>query len=198
MTIECSRRLVDLCPASAKVHSELVVALLHAAGNDPDLMNSVHSTWAARHGRSAGERPKLMPGLPGRRLRIGYVGPCFRRYTAARFVKPVLSKHDLSRVEVFLYCDVPLADTDKTTHEFRLMGHAWRQIGGIPDDVVEPVIRADGLDILVDLAGHMDNPRLPLLARQLAPIQATYLAYPATTGLSTVAQLSPWSRLERT
>jgi predicted O-linked N-acetylglucosamine transferase (SPINDLY family) len=74
------------------------------------------------------------------------------------------------------------------------MTERWRPIAGMSDDQVAQLIAADEIDILIDLAGHTRGNRMSLLARRAggtggaggAPIQATYLGYPNTTGLSTI------------
>jgi predicted O-linked N-acetylglucosamine transferase (SPINDLY family) len=65
-------------------------------------------------------------------------------------------------------------------------GHAWREIAGMPDDRVAELIMEDGVDVLVDLTGHTADHKLLVLARRPAPVQVTYLGYPATTGMSVV------------
>jgi predicted O-linked N-acetylglucosamine transferase (SPINDLY family) len=118
---------------------------------------------------------------PGARLRVGYVSPNFRMHCQAFFLFPLLSHHDRERVEVFCYSDVQRPD-DWTRQLLGLAEHA-RGIASVPDDVVAEQIRADGIDVLVDLTMHMDRGRLLLFARKPAPVQACWLAYPGTTGL---------------
>ncbi len=120
----------------------------------------------------------------GRRLRIGYASPDFRRHSVSYFLEPLLAAHDRSNVEIFCYAEV--AQPDEIT--VRLQAHAdhWLITAGLSDDVLAARIRADAIDILVDLAGHTSGNRLPLFARRPAPIQATWLGYPNTTGLPTI------------
>ena len=82
---------------------------------------------------------------------------------------------------MFCYANLPRPDP-VTARLQRLVPH-WRDIYKAPDAQVADRIRQDGIDILVDLAGHTAHNRLLLFARKPAPVQATWLGYPDTTGL---------------
>jgi len=120
-------------------------------------------------------------------LRIGYVSPDFFHHPVANFIAPVLAAHDRTAVEVFCYAEVKTPDA--VTERLRGLvesPHHWRDTNGMSDDSVAAAIRADGIDILIDLAGHTVGARLLVFARKPAPIQATWLGYPATTGLTQI------------
>jgi predicted O-linked N-acetylglucosamine transferase (SPINDLY family) len=72
------------------------------------------------------------------------------------------------------------------TERMRRCAHHWRDIAGLDDATVADRIRADGIDILVDLVGHTKYTRLPVFARRPAPVQASWLGYFNTTGLATM------------
>lgn len=173
---------------AAREQARAIVAIADGGGDGEGVVPAPHAAAEGpRIGRAApAANPPTVHVGAGRRLRIGYLGPAFRRYTAARFLAPVLAGHDRDAVEVVLYSDVPASAEDDATAEFRRMGFAWRPVAGLGDEQVAARIRADGVDVLVDLAGHMDSGRLPLLARRAAPVQVNYLAWPATTGLAAV------------
>jgi len=116
-----------------------------------------------------------------RRLRIGFLSPNLRAHSVAYFFEPLLEHLDRSRFEIFLYHDHPTLDA--TSERLQKMAAHWRHVAGRPHAALEGILRADRLDILVDLAGHTELNRLPLLAHRMAPVQATYLGYPDTTGL---------------
>jgi len=126
--------------------------------------------------------PASYDRAPDRRLRIGYVSSDFRVHCQAHFVMPLLAHHDHDRFEILAYSNVQAPD-ELTA---RLLAHTdrWSSIAGIDDSEVADHIRADRVDILVDLTMHMAWNRLGVFARKPAPIQACWLAYPGTTGLS--------------
>ena len=126
--------------------------------------------------------PYLNETSPDRKLKIGYVSPDFKRHSVAYFIEPVLSAHNRNNFEIFCFADVEVPD--KVTK--RIQGYAdnWLSIVGKSDEDVAALIRNHCIDILVDLAGHTANKRILLFARKPAPIQVTWIGYPATTGLS--------------
>ena len=116
-----------------------------------------------------------------RRLRIGYISPDFRAHSVAYFFEPVLKGHSRKNFEIFCYANVQKPDAASK----RMQDEAdhWFSITGLDDDAAAAQIRRDHIDILVDLAGHTGDNRLPVLARRPAPVQVTWLGYPNTTGL---------------
>jgi protein O-GlcNAc transferase len=114
-------------------------------------------------------------------LRVGYVSPDFREHTVARFFEPVLANHDPAAVTSVCYSDV--ARPDAVTARLRACAGEWRETPGMSDEQLAEKIRADRIDILVDLTGHRGGGRLRVFARKPAPVQATYLGYPHSTGV---------------
>jgi predicted O-linked N-acetylglucosamine transferase (SPINDLY family) len=115
-------------------------------------------------------------------LRIGYVSADFCQHAVAFFLEPVLAAHDPTAVETFCY--VGNRHADAVTARLRAATHHWRDISRMDDEAAAACIRADHIDVLVDLSGHTADHRLGVFARRPAPCQVTWLGYPATTGLT--------------
>jgi predicted O-linked N-acetylglucosamine transferase (SPINDLY family) len=181
------RKSIEAKPDCAAGHSTYLVILNYDPEIAPETVVAEHRMWGERHGRAPA--PACYPNSkdPDRRLRIGYVSPDFRDHAVARFIEPVITHHDASQAEVFCYAEVPIPDA--TTERLQTRAHGWRSTVGQSDNQVAEQIRADTIDILVDLAGHTSGNRLLAFARKPAPIQATYLGYPNTTGLATIDYL---------
>ncbi len=119
-----------------------------------------------------------------RRLKIGYVSADFRQHSVSCFIEPALRYSDRARFEVHAYHTRP--GSDLTTERLRELADVFHDVWALDDDRLAERIVADAIDVLVDLGGHTDHTRIAVFARKPAPVQASYLGYPATTGLSTV------------
>lgn len=175
---------VRLRPDDAVIHSCLLDALNYMPEVTAEELYAEHTRWGTLHGHAGAAVPAYdLDRHPDRRLRVGYLSGDFIRHVAAHFIEPILAHHDASRVESFCYADVAAGDLG--TARLRTHAQQWRPICGLNDEDVAARIRADHIDILVDLGGHTGT-RLGVFARRPAPVQVTYLGYPNTTGLSAI------------
>jgi predicted O-linked N-acetylglucosamine transferase (SPINDLY family) len=179
------REALRLNPTDSVAHSTYAASLHY----DPEATGAAilaeHLRWAACHTAGiGGPVPHANAPDPERRLRVGYVSPDFRNHATAYFLHPVLAHHDPAAVEVFCYAEVTAPD--EGTARLRAVGHHWRDTPGLADDELAALIRRDGIDVLVELGGHMAGNRLLTFARRPAPVQLAYLGYPGTTGLPAI------------
>jgi predicted O-linked N-acetylglucosamine transferase (SPINDLY family) len=121
---------------------------------------------------------------PARPLRVAFLSPDLRKHSVAYFLYPLLQHLDKQAFELLLYHDHHVEDV--VSAQLQKHCRQWRNFVGQSHSQVEKTIRADRPDILVDLAGHTGMNRMALYAKRLAPVQATYLGYPNTTGLKSM------------
>jgi len=121
---------------------------------------------------------------PQRKLKIGYISGDFKTHSVNYFFEPLLANHNQKNFDITCYANNKFFD--ETSDRLRNLASCWRNIAQLDDFAVAQLIREDQIDILVDLAGHSLGNRLLVMAHKPAPVQATYLGYPNTTGLSNI------------
>lgn len=113
--------------------------------------------------------------------RIGYLTPDLTGdHPVAQFFEPVLAKHNHKEFDVFVYSATD--KVDETTRRCQQLTSYWRDVQAMDDQAVADQIRADNIDVLIDLAGHTKGARLSVLGYRPAPVQLCWLGYPYTTG----------------
>ena len=181
-SIALRRQAQDLDPDNVVVGAGLLMPMHYLPEYSPEELLTAAKDWAARHRL----RERCLPppdnlADPQRRLRVGYVSADFYNHPVGYFIEAVLAHHDKSRYEV--YCYYNNSKSDDLTKRLRQYADHWRVITGKSDQEIARQIRADGIDLLIDLAGHTAANRLPVFAHKPAPVQATWLGYFDTTGL---------------
>ena len=124
--------------------------------------------------------PAPGPRAPGR-IRVGYLSADFCNHATALLMTELLERRDRSRFEVFLYSH-SVADGSALQLRVRAAGDHFVDVSTLSDIDVARRMRADGLDIAVDLKGHTRDSRFQLLAHRPAPVQVAYLGFPASCG----------------
>lgn len=115
------------------------------------------------------------------RLRLGYLSEDFHDHATAYLLAEALESHDKGRFEVFAYSYGPTGDGAVRSRLRGACDH-WVELGGLSDSDAISRIKADGIDILVDLKGHTGQARTVILAGRPAPLQVAWLGYPGTFG----------------
>ena len=183
--IAAYRQAIGLSADLAVANSGLLFSLNYDDKATAGRVFAEHLEWGAKFARKASQpAASASDHETGKRLRIGYVSPDLRAHSVAYFLEPLLRGHDRQAVEIFCYAEV--ARPDGVTARLRELSDYWLTTIGLSDDELAERIRADGVDILVDLAGHTVKNRLGVFARKPAPVQATWLGYPNTTGLDAI------------
>ena len=191
--IECLRKSLSV-ERKADVAGALLYSLHFDPHYDAGRIAEEHAEWNRTYASplASSIRPHENDPSPERRLRIGYVALDLREHPVGRFLLPLLQNHDHSAFEIYCYCG--LNRPDAVTQQLRSCADVWHSTAGLSDDALAELVRRDRIDILVDLAMHMDGTRMLTFARKPAPVQVTYLAYCSTTGLETMDYrlTDPW------
>jgi protein O-GlcNAc transferase len=180
------RRALALAPDRAAMHSNLLLTMMYLPALEAPTLLAEHRAWADRHASPLARHiaPHKNDRNPDRPLRIAYLSGDFRRHSVAHFLLPILQNHKHEEFSIFCYSYV--ASPDEITERMKACCDGWRVIAGMADQAVADLIRADQIDVLVDLSGHSARNRLLVMARKPAPVQVTYLGYPNTTGLAAI------------
>lgn len=129
---------------------------------------------------AAGPQPKRRP-IPEGRLRVGYLSADLHEHATGVLTAGLFEQHDRSAFEVFGYSTGP-DDGSALRRRLAAAFDHFIDARDWPSDRLADAIRADGIDILVDLKGHTEGAPTAVMAQRPAPIQVSYLGYPATMG----------------
>jgi predicted O-linked N-acetylglucosamine transferase (SPINDLY family) len=188
--VSCFDRALAIKPDDEVTLSSRIFALDFSRDGDFAQHQAARSEWWRRIGSKIATQHPLHHDNdrdPNRRIVLGYVSAEFSQRSAALAFQPVLENHDKTRFEVICYSGSTTADA--VTDSLRQVADRWREAFQWSDDRLVDCIRADKVDILIDLSGHTDGNRLRTFARKPAPIQVTAWGHATGTGLPTIDYL---------
>lgn len=186
--VQCFRKAMTLADDSVsgrRLYDNILLAMHYTNRYSADEIAEEHRQWARLFASSHFRTPiPAKADEPQRPLQVGYVSPDFCAHPVAFFIEPILASHDQASHKIFCYANV--SRPDSITAQLQLLPIVWRDISSLTDAECAELIKNDGIDILVDLAGHTCQNRLPLFTLKPAPLQVTWLGYPDTTGVAAI------------
>ncbi len=179
------RQALALMPGDAQAHSNLLFCLNQSEGLDAASLFAEHVRFGAQF--EAPLRSQWQPHgnsrEPDRCLQVGFVSGDLRNHAVASFIEPVLA-HLGAHASLSLHAYANHVSEDKVSQRLRAYVKHWHRVASLSDAALAEKIRADGIDILIDLSGHTAHNRLLSFARKAAPVQISWMGYPGSTGLS--------------
>lgn len=183
----CHLQALKYQPQHNMSHSSLLFCISHSDQSDAATLFEEHLRFGEQFEAPLREKwtQHLNSRQPNRTLQIGFISGDLKNHAVANFIEPVL-KHlaGYKRLSLHAYANHVIDDDMSKT----LRGYFayWHPIHPLSDDELAEKIRTDGIDILIDLSGHTALNRLLTFARKPAPVQASWMGYPATTGLQAI------------
>ena len=121
---------------------------------------------------------------PDRRLRVGLVSHDFNGHSVAYFLQGLARSLDRSQFELWAYHTSSIVD--EVTEALRPLYDRFIEVPRIGSIDLARQVYADKIDILFDLNGLTRGHRLHTFQLKPAPVQATWIGYPNTTGLRAI------------
>ena len=180
------KELADEEGPGSKIHSSAAMSALYSDQLSAQEVADLHRQMFACLGRNARARSSFNNDkTPDRKLRVGLVSADFHhQHPVNIFMQPVLARLDDKAVEVSVYFTGVSYDAQTQLAKRRVA--RWVEVTTWNDSQLARRIEEDGIDILLDLSGHTNMQRMSLFGQRAAPVQATFLGYPGSTGVPNI------------
>ncbi|MEY3142750.1 MAG: hypothetical protein RLY21_1243 [Planctomycetota bacterium] len=166
-------------PSSEVLRSKLAF-LLNYASCEPSELFAAHIAYReqVRRERQLPPQPSADPHRP---LRIGILSGDLRTHSVGYFTEPIFRTRRPDDA-IVVFATLPSPERDALTARFRSLASDWVESSILDDHGLDAAIRAQRIDVLVELSGHTHGGRLPALDRKPAPVIVSAIGYPNTTG----------------
>jgi protein O-GlcNAc transferase len=167
-----------LATDAGDIHPFAVLDMATSPAEQLHVGRAYASRISAAAARFRHEKPAI---ATPRRLKIGYISADFCRHATAHLVVELFERHDKSRFEIFAY-SLNRDDHSELSERLRSAFDHRVELHDCTDEAAARRIHADAIDILVDLKGYTKDARTGIMAYRPAPIQVSFLGFPATMG----------------
>ena len=115
------------------------------------------------------------------RIRLAYVSADFREHAVAFQLAPLIERHDRNRFQV-IGISTGLSDDSAIRARIVKGFDRFHDFAAFNSDEIARRLREMEIDIAIDLGGHTGLSRLQIFSHRPAPVQASWLGFPGTTG----------------
>ncbi|MEW8287095.1 MAG: tetratricopeptide repeat protein [Candidatus Thiodiazotropha endolucinida] len=182
--LTCMKKAMEIDPGNLIAKQNYIVQLLYTYDDQSTIYSEVKTITRPLNKRTKKQYRGAVDVQPGRKLKIGFVSADLRQHAIAFYFKPILDCFDSDRFSLHFYYNNTVYD--EITDALKARADSWCECMLLSDEQLEREIRADKIDILIDLSNHTVGNRLTLFNLRPAPMQVSWLGLPISTGLESI------------
>ncbi|MES9972796.1 MAG: tetratricopeptide repeat protein [Candidatus Thiodiazotropha sp.] len=182
--LTCMKKAMEIDPDNLIAKQNYIVQLLYTYDDQSAIYSEVKTITQPLNKRTKKQYRGTVDVRPGRKLKIGFVSADLRHHAIAFYFKPILDCFDSDRFSLHFYYNNTVYD--EITDALKARADSWCECMLLSDEQLEREIRADKIDILIDLSNHTVGNRLTLFNLRPAPMQVSWLGLPISTGLKSI------------
>lgn len=185
--VSAARKACEIDPGSPSPLSLLLFCLSHSGAISPNKLYAEHCRFGEQFESSNNGPTNVHSNSkePDRIIKVGVISADLRNHAVSSFFEPVyylLVK--AKRIELYIYDNG--GEPDEVSRRMKSKASVWREISRFTTNELYDLIRADAIDVLIDLSGHTPGHRLLTFAKKPAPLQLSWMGYPGTTGMRSI------------
>lgn len=180
------REILEEAPGNQTVFNNLMFTYsINGQINPETALETARQFWNGKKVHSEGRKPSKTISLGAHSaLKVGLLSADIGNHVVGRFLDPLLRYHDRDRFQLEL---ISMRRTyESRSEELISLADNFFSLEGFPIAQAQEILKQQNYDLIVDTSGYTNGSGLHLLADRCAPVQAHYIGYHATTGLSTI------------
>lgn len=175
-------RIAERLPQDPRVHSDYLLTVNYLARPTEEVLKAHRAFGRACPARRPAAATDPSPDRP---IRVGILSGDLHDHSVGFFVDALVSGRP-SGVEAIAFPTAPCPPGDAAGARIRALFDRVVEVAHLDNDALDASIRAERIDVLVELSGHTGGNRTAALASKPAPVIVSAIGYPNTTGLPAV------------
>ncbi|MCG7967628.1 MAG: tetratricopeptide repeat protein [Candidatus Thiodiazotropha taylori] len=180
--LACCKKSVELAPDHPVAQQNYLVQLLFSLDDEAEIYPEIAQLTKPLNARTRKKYVGEMNCEPDRKLALGFVSADFRQHAIVHYFMPVLKHLNRERFTITLYSNSIIQD--HTSNALEKLCDDWVNCSQMDDKHFQKKIRADQIDILIDLSNNTAGNRLTAYLARPAPMQVSMMGLQMSTGLS--------------
>jgi len=180
--VEAYAAAMEADPTYARAAGNWLNAQQYVPGATDASLAQSHARWASLHAPPAAPQQFANALTAERAIVVGFISPDLVLHPVGRLSAPLFENLDTRFISPVVFSTRPAEFEDEMSRRIAKVTR-WSSVFGLSDASFVAFIKNAKVDVLIDMCGHTGASRLAPFVQRAAPVQASWLGYPSTTGI---------------